>query len=459
MRQSNRRSLGLQPKQQRIADASRTMDTRVNGRSISMDDSIYDDMDGAGIMDLARGIWEKGKSAGKFLYGKRDAIANVYTGEVGTAIRNALPDSDDTARPGFAGERHAILKLPNGRNGVANYMGPATSVIKRLERGDMGRTAVDSVSKAHDIRYTLARNLGDVRKADNIMINAVKRIEANKGDDPRNILLAKAITAKRFAEDIGVLKKDAFSGDVSSQKVSARDRNILESNLGGLVQKGYGLNLPGAGMLPGDALRAQIVKKMKKDKKKKAKPESGKPSKMIGSMSGKGAILNMVSKSLVPLLMKNLNIPSGALSADSISKIVSQALNNSKKGDMTSVISNLTKSILSMLTGAKMQTMGMPLKGDSMSGRGLSDILGSAKAGLRMGLGRILVHAFKTLDKMKMGGKGARGLSMSGQGFWSSFVKGFKMVFKPFAKIAGPVLSAVGMPEFGAPLSAIGKVL
>lgn len=43
--------------------------------------------------------------------------------EIGTKLKNAIPNSDATARPGFAGENHMILKLPNGKNGIANYMG------------------------------------------------------------------------------------------------------------------------------------------------------------------------------------------------------------------------------------------------------------------------------------------------------------------------------------------------
>ena len=49
--------------------------------------------------------------------------------------------------------------------------------------------------------------------------------------------------------------------------------------------------------------------------------------------------------------------------------------------------------------------------------------------------------------------------SMSGDGFFSDFANGFKSVFKPFAEFAGPILDAVGLPEFGIPLSLVGSVL
>ena len=46
-----------------------------------------------------------------------------------------------------------------------------------------------------------------------------------------------------------------------------------------------------------------------------------------------------------------------------------------------------------------------------------------------------------------------------GRGFFGDVWKGFKSVFKPVASIAGPILDAVGMPEFGMPLSAIGGIM
>jgi len=46
-----------------------------------------------------------------------------------------------------------------------------------------------------------------------------------------------------------------------------------------------------------------------------------------------------------------------------------------------------------------------------------------------------------------------------GRGFFGDVWKGFKSVFKPFANVAGPVLDAVGLPEVGLPLSAIGGIM
>ena len=432
-------------------------------------DMLGNDMDGEGIMDIARGILKAGKTAGKYLWGQKENIAkgakiaqDVYTSEVGTALRNALPDSDDTARPGFAGERHAILRLKNGKNGVANYMGPDTAIFERLKRGDPGRTEVDKISKAHDIRYALAKNVSDIRKADNIMIDKVRQVERNRGDDPRNIRLAKLITLKKFGEDIGVLKKNAFSGDLANKTITDKDRITLMSNLGGL--KGYGLNpAGGAVMLPGDALKQKLIKQMMKKKNGKNRSKnrsimtgptgSGKNYKMIGSgaVIGKPKIMKFVTTNLIPLLMKSVGIPKGTVPIKNIANIISKSLDLAKSGNLNAIISNLTKTILPLLTGAKLQAMNI-----DMPGNGLLGFLGKEKGKLQFKLSELLFGAFKGFINHN---SPTKVFGMAGKGFWSSFAKGFKSVFKPFAKVAGPILDAVGMPEFGIPLSAIGGVL
>ena len=92
-------------------------------------------LSGEGFADIVRGIYDKGvkpaasaaASGAKYAWDNKQALAekahDVYSGELGTAVRNIIPDSDDTARPGFPGERHMLLKLRNGKTGVGNYMG------------------------------------------------------------------------------------------------------------------------------------------------------------------------------------------------------------------------------------------------------------------------------------------------------------------------------------------------
>jgi hypothetical protein len=45
------------------------------------------------------------------------------SGEGLSDVLNLIPPSDESARPSYPGERHALLKLPNGKMGIANYMG------------------------------------------------------------------------------------------------------------------------------------------------------------------------------------------------------------------------------------------------------------------------------------------------------------------------------------------------
>ena len=51
------------------------------------------------------------------------ALSNLYSGPTATMLKNALPNSDETARPGFVGEMHGVLQLSNNKYGVANYLG------------------------------------------------------------------------------------------------------------------------------------------------------------------------------------------------------------------------------------------------------------------------------------------------------------------------------------------------
>ena len=102
-------------------------------------------MMGIGLMQKARDLYSKAKE-----FSNTQQYADII---------NMIPSSDDTARPIYPGEHHAILELPNGKNGIANYMGPGTQVVKRLIREDQGRTESDNVAKRHDIDYELASGL------------------------------------------------------------------------------------------------------------------------------------------------------------------------------------------------------------------------------------------------------------------------------------------------------------
>ena len=225
------------------------------------------DMSGEGIMDIARSLYEKGRTAASYLYDNRDKIirgaeiaSTAYSGPIGTVVKNILPDSDENARPSYVGERHAILKLPNGKYGTASYMGPGTQIVKRLRRGDPPRTESDKVAQRHDIDYALAAGLENkqaqakaVRIADKRMVNSLGRISKAKGDSAHNIFLGRRlIQGKMAAEDVGLLATDKFSGDLD--KISNKDKILLMSKSAELGQQGYG-------MLPGEALKMKLMKK------------------------------------------------------------------------------------------------------------------------------------------------------------------------------------------------------
>ena len=291
-------------------------------------------------MDIARSILATGATVAAV----GSAVKNAYTSQTATNLRNMLPDSDDTARPGFAGEAHAILKLPNGKNGVANYMGPNTNIIERIKRGDPGRTEVDKVSKAHDIRYAKAKNFDDIRNADNIMIREVNQIAQNKSDNPRNIFVARAIAGKVKLEDMGLLKKDAFSGDLSKKNLSPENDALLTTALN---QQGYGLKLAGQRgkgvILPGDALKIKLMKQIIK-KKKKGKKMKG------GFFPFLAPIIALITEAISGITVASVGsaVATGAASAvgaSIVKKIVGSGKNLKGKGiqDMAKVVAKKLK--------------------------------------------------------------------------------------------------------------------
>ena len=298
------------------------------------------EMGGSGIMDIARSILATGAKVAAV----GSVVKNAYTSQIATNLRNMLPDSDDTARPGFAGEAHAILKLPNGKNGVANYMGPNTNIIERIKRGDPGRTEVDKVSKAHDIRYAKAKNFDDIRNADNIMIREVNQIAQNKSDNPRNIFVARAIAGKVKLEDMGLLKKDAFSGDLSKKNLTPENDALLTTALN---QQGYGLKLAGQRgkgvILPGDALKIKLMKQIIK-KKKKGKKMKG------GFFPFLAPIIALITEAISGITVASVGsaVATGAASAvgaSIVKKIVGSGKNLRGKGiqDMAKVVAKKLK--------------------------------------------------------------------------------------------------------------------
>jgi hypothetical protein len=181
----------------------------------------------------------------------------------------------------------------------------------------------------------------------------------------------------------------------------------------------------------------------------------------LKGMGGKGDIMSFLMKGVVPNLMKSVGISPSAIPLTKIAPMVSKALELAKSGDLASVISNLTKTLLPILTHGKMKTIGV-----KMSGQGIMDVVHSS--GLDKKLASGLFNAFKYHRNRMAVAQGKRppypkvhsgsGLNLPGGSwgsFWKGFKKGFVSVFKPGAQILGTVASALGQPEFGIPLTAI----
>lgn len=258
---------------------------------VSVDEKEKKKLGGSGFLDTLK---ESLKSLPEYASKAVDA----YSGNVGTALRNMIPASDENARPSFSGEKHAILQLSNGKNGVANYMGPGTQVLKRLKRGDPGRTESDKVAKRHDIDYVLAQGaktqteqLSKIREADNRMIKSLQKIRANKSDAPRNIQMGlRLIQAKTVGEDLGLLNKSKFAGDL--QNMSKDDKILLEAERNKSQQNGYGAD---GKLLPGQKLKIALMKQQLKHPKK-PRTDPSMDSRLAGS--GVGSYQSM-SKDLV----------------------------------------------------------------------------------------------------------------------------------------------------------------
>jgi hypothetical protein len=171
------------------------------------------------------------------------SIASLLVAEktgVLNRIKNAIPNSDDNARPGFIGERHAILKLKNGLTGIANFMGPGTRIEERIARGDPPRTLSDKTAQAHDLRYFKAKTTDDIRVADKTMIEALKRIKASNGDSRFNIAQGqKLIQLKMKLEDNGIFNKGSF-GELN-KAMNRLMTPAMNEKLNELKQQGFGI--------------------------------------------------------------------------------------------------------------------------------------------------------------------------------------------------------------------------
>lgn len=146
-----------------------------------------------------------------------------------------------TYRPGFPGERHAYLQLPEGGFGRANFMGPGTALYARLDRGDPPRTDSDRAARAHDIRYALAQTPEGVAAADQRLVDVLVNIRNRGSDTWLNTKIGELpIRAKMFAERHGLLKAGTIGGygDAPPERRAALEEFVEKE-----TAEGYGLFL------------------------------------------------------------------------------------------------------------------------------------------------------------------------------------------------------------------------
>ena len=172
--------------------------------------------------------------AGKGLHGGGIADEAVRKG-LAYAVRRATPLEEATSKPGFAGERHALLLSQDGKRYVShNYSGPQTRVDGRLARGDRPVDQVDACSMVHDISYnsmSKAAKAGKLSKAQHLqgIKSADAKFRACASSATDRPLLGKvassAIGAKAFAENIGIIPTSMFSG--AGIKINAKPADKL----------------------------------------------------------------------------------------------------------------------------------------------------------------------------------------------------------------------------------------
>jgi hypothetical protein len=154
-------------------------------------------------------------------------------------IYDKIVNTFATNNPLYEGEKHIILYTDKGFQ-PASYCGPGTNLITRLKKGDSGKTEVDRSCMRHDIDFTLAENVEQVKNADMKMLENLRKIRARKGDYSFNIGLAETgIENKIRGEMVGIFPAGSFSSKRGAF-LSNEDRTLLLKNLKDLEQQGYG---------------------------------------------------------------------------------------------------------------------------------------------------------------------------------------------------------------------------
>lgn len=157
----------------------------------------------------------------------------------------------------YPGEKHAFLvpesfrqkkgllkKVKNLKNVAtrANYAGPGTNIVARLQRGDLPVSETDRVAMAHDIRYGLARNYDQVRVADEKMLKALDNVERAKRDTKFNTRAAGAIIKAKMGLENRGLPRNFFAQHGESN--TPEETALMKNTLSKLEQRGLGAMQP-----------------------------------------------------------------------------------------------------------------------------------------------------------------------------------------------------------------------
>jgi hypothetical protein len=147
-----------------------------------------------------------------------------------------LPNSINKLK---SGERHPPMWSNNGFQ-IPSFLGPGTDLVEKIKSGIEPINDSDKTAMAHDIRYHIAKDNTDIRKADERMITALNNIEKRKSDYKYNIYTGKLpIQAKMFLENMGLAKTENFT---TYGEVEEEDRKMFEDKLASLTAEGYGMN-------------------------------------------------------------------------------------------------------------------------------------------------------------------------------------------------------------------------
>lgn len=151
-------------------------------------------------------------------------------------VNYALPNSTRKLKHG---ERHPPMWSSNGFQ-IPSFLGPGTDLVEKIKSGVEPINDADRTAQAHDIRYHLARDNTDIRKADERMITALNKIQERKSDYKYNIYTGKLpIRGKMLLEDMGLAKPESFT---TYGGVKEEDRKMMEDKLAALTAEGYGRN-------------------------------------------------------------------------------------------------------------------------------------------------------------------------------------------------------------------------